>query len=57
MTLYQVTQSTDNGNGNTVGTLSYAIRQANVNAGTDAIELKTNVRITSVMKTLLNSDA
>jgi hypothetical protein len=56
MTLYQVTQSTDNGNGDTVGTLSYAIRQANVNAGTDAIELKTNVRITSVMKTLLNSD-
>ncbi|MEH1795525.1 hypothetical protein [Nostoc sp.] len=56
MTLYQVTQSTDNGNGDTVGTLSYAILQANRNAGTDAIEFKSNVRITSVMKTLLNSD-
>ncbi|MBD2509412.1 hypothetical protein H6G91_19285 [Nostoc muscorum FACHB-395] len=29
MTLYQVTQTTDNGNGDTVGTLSYAIFQAN----------------------------
>ncbi|MHC5738897.1 calcium-binding protein [Nostoc sp.] len=56
MTLYQVTQSTDNGNGDTVGTLSYAILQANRNAGTDAIEFKSNIRITSVMKTLLNSD-
>jgi hypothetical protein len=56
MTLYQVTQTTDNGNGDTVGTLSYAILQANRNAGTDAIEFKSNIRITSVMKTLLNSD-
>ncbi|WP_341532122.1 calcium-binding protein (plasmid) [Nostoc sp. UHCC 0302] len=56
MTLYQVTQTTDNGNGDTVGTLSYAILQANRNAGTDAIELKTNVRITSVMKRLPDSD-
>ncbi|WP_392478651.1 hypothetical protein [Nostoc sp. C110] len=51
MTLYQVTQTTDNGNGDTVGT----ILQANRNAGTDAIEFKSNIRITSVMKTLLNS--
>ena len=56
MALYQVTQTTDNGNGDTVGTLSYAILQANRNAGTDAVELKTNVRIMSVMKTLPNSD-
>ena len=56
MTLYQVTQTTDNGNGDTVGTLSYAIRQANVNAGTDAIELKRDIRITSVMKALVKSD-
>ncbi|WP_189524970.1 calcium-binding protein [Nostoc sp. 'Peltigera membranacea cyanobiont' 232] len=56
MTLYQVTQTTDNGNGDTVGSLSYAILQANRNAGTDAIEFKSNIRITSVMKTLLNSD-
>ncbi|MBD2512414.1 hypothetical protein H6G91_35260 [Nostoc muscorum FACHB-395] len=56
MTLYQVTQTTDNGNGDTVGTLSYAILQANRNTGTDAIELKTNVRIISVMKTLPDSD-
>ena len=56
MTLYQVTQTTDNGNGDTVGTLSYCIRQANRNEGVDSIELKTNVRITSVMKTLLDSD-
>jgi hypothetical protein len=35
MTLYQVTQSTDNGNGDTVGTLSYAILQANRNEGVD----------------------
>jgi hypothetical protein len=56
MTLYQVTQSTDNGNGDTVGTLSYAIRQANVNEGVDSIEFKTNTRITGVMKTLLDSE-
>ncbi|MBD2512416.1 hypothetical protein H6G91_35270 [Nostoc muscorum FACHB-395] len=56
MTLYQVTQTTDNGNGDVVGSLSYAILQANRNAGTDAIELKTNVRIISVMKTLPDSD-
>ncbi|MGF1936678.1 MAG: calcium-binding protein [Nostoc sp. ChiQUE02] len=56
MTLYQVTQSTDNGNGDTVGTLSYAILQANRNEGADAIEFKTNTRITGVMKTLLDSD-
>ncbi|MEG4027594.1 MULTISPECIES: hypothetical protein [unclassified Microcoleus] len=56
MTLYQVTQSTDNGNGDTVGTLSYAIRQANVNEGVDSIEFKTNTRITGVMKTLPDSD-
>ncbi|MBD2565202.1 MULTISPECIES: hypothetical protein [Nostoc] len=29
MALYQVTQTTENGNGDTVGTLSYAILQAN----------------------------
>ncbi|MEH1974412.1 MAG: hypothetical protein V7L02_14640 [Nostoc sp.] len=40
MTLYQVTQTTDNGNGDTVGTLSYAILQANRNAGTDAINMQ-----------------
>ncbi|MFS0518991.1 hypothetical protein ACEYW6_30445 [Nostoc sp. UIC 10607] len=56
MTLYKVTQTTDNRNGDTVGTLSYAILQANRNAGTDAIELKTNTRITGVMKNLVNSD-
>jgi len=56
MTLYQVTQSTDNGNGDTVGTLSYAILQANRNEGVDSIEFKTNTRITGVMKTLIDSD-
>ena len=37
-------------------TLSQAIRAANLNPGTDIIELQTDVTITGVMKHLINSD-
>jgi len=50
---YDVTVSNDNGTGGTANTLSWAIMQANQNAGADTI---TDVTITGVMKTLLNSD-
>jgi len=53
---YDVTVSNDNGTGGTANTLSWAIMQANQNAGADTITLKTDVTITGVMKTLLNSD-
>jgi hypothetical protein len=51
-----VTRNTDNGLGNTTGTLSWAIRQANAVDGDDTITLATNVTITGVMKTLINSN-
>ena len=38
----------------TANTLSWAIRQANVNAGADIITLKTDVTVTGVMKTLID---
>ena len=53
---FNVTQATDDGTGLTANTLSWAIRQANITAGSDTITLQTNVRVTGVMKTLINSD-
>jgi Ca2+-binding RTX toxin-like protein len=56
MANFDVTQTTDNGNGDTVGTLSYAIQQANITAGNDTITLNSNVRLTGVMKSSINSN-
>ncbi|MEM1291304.1 MAG: choice-of-anchor D domain-containing protein [Cyanobacteria bacterium P01_H01_bin.162] len=66
MANYDVTQATDNGLGDTVGTLSWAILQANTDGETlnsgnvsgtdDTITLQTNVQIDGVMLTLLNSN-
>ena len=51
---YDVTVANDDGTGSTDNTLSWAIRQANVNAGADIITLKTDVTVTGVMKTLID---
>ncbi|MFN6487861.1 MULTISPECIES: hypothetical protein [unclassified Nostoc] len=56
MTNFIVNQTTDNGLGDTAGTLSYAILQANQLAGDDTITIDNDVRITGVMKTLVNSN-
>jgi hypothetical protein len=56
MTTFSVTSATDNGLGDTQGTLSYAILQANQLAGDDTISMNTDVRVTGVMKTLVNSN-
>jgi Ca2+-binding RTX toxin-like protein len=56
MTTYSVTSATDNGLGDTEGTLSYAILQANQLPGDDTISMNTDVRVTGVMKTLVNSN-
>ncbi|MBD2565783.1 MULTISPECIES: hypothetical protein [Nostoc] len=39
MALYQVTQTTENGNGDTVGTVNYAILQANQLPGDNTISI------------------
>ncbi|MFN6435750.1 MAG: calcium-binding protein [Nostoc sp. DedSLP01] len=56
MATFNVTSTTDDGTGLTTGTLSYAILQANQQAGDDTISIDTDVRITGVMKTLVNSN-
>ena len=56
MTTFSVTSATDNGLGDTEGTLSYAILQANQLPGDDTISMNTDVRVTGVMKTLVNSN-
>lgn len=54
---YDVTVLSDDGTGGTPNTLSWAILQANtVSLAADIITLKTDVTITGVMKTLLNSN-
>ena len=64
---YPVTESQDDGTGQQIGTLSWAILQANTDETgvpiippapnvADTITLETNVTITGVMKTLINSD-
>jgi hypothetical protein len=53
---YPVMVSNDPGDGSVAGTLSHAIRAANVNSGADIIELQTDVIVTGVMKNLINSD-
>ncbi|MEH1895466.1 MAG: VCBS domain-containing protein [Nostoc sp.] len=56
MTNFIVNQATDDGSGLTTGTLSYAILQANQLAGDDTITLNNDVRVTGVVKTLVNSN-
>jgi hypothetical protein len=56
MATFSVTSASDNGLGDTQGTLSYAILQANQLAGNDTISMNTDVRVTGVMKTLVNSN-
>jgi hypothetical protein len=51
---YDVTVGNDDGTGGTNGTLSWAIRQTNVNPNADTITLKTDVTVTGVMKTLID---
>ena len=53
---FNVTVPTDTGNDTVANSLSWAIRQANVNAGADTITLNTDVTVTAVMKNLINSD-
>lgn len=53
---YSVTEESDNGLADTQGTLSYAIRQANQNAGADIIDLQTDLTITAPMMALIDSD-
>ena len=51
MATFNVTTALDNGLGDTAGTLSYAIKQANTIAGDDTISLNTNVRLTGATAT------
>ncbi|MEG3882468.1 DUF4347 domain-containing protein, partial [Microcoleus sp. herbarium7] len=53
---YNVSVATDTGNDTVANSLSWAIRQANLNPGPDTITLNTNVTVTAVMKNLINSD-
>ncbi|PHM10844.1 hypothetical protein [Nostoc sp. 'Peltigera malacea cyanobiont' DB3992] len=56
MANFSVNQTTDDGTGLTTGTLSYAILQANQLVGDDTISIDTDVRVTGVVKTLVNSN-
>ncbi|MEH1825027.1 MAG: putative Ig domain-containing protein [Nostoc sp.] len=56
MANFIVNQTTDDGTGLTPGTFSYAILKANQLAGNDTITLNNNVRVTGVVKTLVNSN-
>lgn len=49
-----VTEATDDGTGTVPYSLSWAIRQANVNPGPDTIILNTDVAFTGVMKSLID---
>jgi hypothetical protein len=51
-----VIQPTDNGKGDRVGSLSWAILQANQLPGDDTITLHSDVTIQEIMKTLFNSN-
>ena len=56
MAIFTVNQTTDDGTGNTSGTLSWAIVQANQMPGDDTITLDNDVRLTGVMKPLIDSN-
>ena len=56
MANFSVTQSTDNGQGNVAGSLSWAIKRANAIAGNDTITLETDVTLTGEMSQLIDSN-
>lgn len=56
MTNFAVTQSIDNGKGDTQGSLSWAIKRANAVAGNDTITLETDVTLTGEMQQLIDSN-
>ncbi len=56
MAIFRVNQATDNGLGDTAGTLSWAIFEAKKDPAAATIVLETDVTITDVMKRLINSD-
>ena len=56
MANFNVTQTTDDGTGNIVDTLSYAIVQANQTPGDDTITLNNDVRLTGTMQSLIDSN-
>ena len=56
MTNFIVNQTTDNGTGSTANTLSWAILQANQLPGNDTITINSDVRMTGVVKTLVDSN-
>jgi len=53
---YTVTEENDNGLADTQGTLSYAIRQANTQAGDDIIDIQTDMTVTAPMHALVDSN-
>lgn len=53
---FDVTVANDDGSGAIANTLSWAILQANTVSGADTITLKTNVSISHMMQTLLDSN-
>ena len=55
-TIFNVTQTTDDGTGLVDNSLSWAILQANTSPGTDNIILNTDVTLTGVMKRLVDSN-
>ncbi|GGA43250.1 VCBS repeat-containing protein [Okeania sp. KiyG1] len=56
MAIFEVTRRTDNGRGNTPGTLSKAILDANNRPGNDTIVIKNNVRLSGEMIQLIDSN-
>ncbi|NEP83969.1 MAG: hypothetical protein F6K39_41125 [Okeania sp. SIO3B3] len=56
MAIFEVTRRTDNGRGNTAGTLSKAILDANNRRGNDTIVIKNNVRLSGEMIQLIDSN-
>ena len=56
MANFTVDQATDDGTGLTAGTLSYAILSANDLPGDDTITIDSDVLVTGVMKTLVDSN-
>ena len=53
---YLVTETADNGLGDTAGSLSWAVQQANTQPGPDIITLQTDVTLQGVMKSQVNGD-
>lgn len=54
--VFNVSVATDNGNGGTVGTLSWAITQANATPEDDTIQLGTDVQLTGFSQPVINGN-